>query len=141
MNEEKSCGAIVFTRRNGQMLYVVVQEASGAYSFPKGHVESGETEIQTAVREVCEETGLHPLFLDGFRETDTYDLREKPGTRKQVAYFIAEFHDETPVPRLGEILRIHLLTYDEAIRCFTHEGTRHVLTAADRFARCPLNLR
>lgn len=133
MNWEKSCGAIVFTRRNGQPLYVVVQESSGACSFPKGHMEGAETEMQTAVREIYEETGLRPVFLEGFRETDEYDLREKPGTRKQVVYFLAEFQDESPVPRPGEIMGIRLLPYEEAEKCFPHPGTRRVLAAADRF--------
>ena len=58
MNWEKSCGAIVFTRRNGQILFVIVQEQAGTYSFPKGHMEGDETEAETARREVFEETGL-----------------------------------------------------------------------------------
>ncbi|MBQ9265237.1 MAG: HIT domain-containing protein [Clostridia bacterium] len=36
MNWEYSCGAVVFTRENGQILFAIVQEQSGAYSFPKG---------------------------------------------------------------------------------------------------------
>ena len=133
MNWEKSCGAIVFTRKNGKTLYVVVQEMSGAYSFPKGHVEHGETEIQTASREIYEETGLRPVFLDGFRETDTYDLREKPGTRKRVVYYLAEYHDGSLVSRPGEIKKVQLLSYEEAEKRFPHAGTRRVLAAADRF--------
>ena len=132
MDQEKSCGAVVFTRRNGRPMYVLVREASGACSFPKGHMEAGETEMQTAVREVYEETGLRPVFLDGFRETDEYDLREKPGTRKQVVYFLAEFHDGPLVPRPGEITDILLLPYGEAVKHFKHAGSRRVLAAADR---------
>ena len=133
MNQEKSCGAVLFTRRNGQRLYLLVQEASGAYSFPKGHVEAGETEMQTAVREVFEETRLRPAFLDGFRETDEYDLREKPGTRKQVVYFLAEFREEPQVSRPDEIVGILLLSFDEAMRCFKYAGSRRVLAAAERW--------
>ena len=83
--------------------------------------------------EVYEETGLRPVFLDGFRETDTYDLREKPGTRKQVVYYLAEYHNDAPVPRPGEIIGIQLLPYKEAEKRFPHPGTRRVLAAADRF--------
>lgn len=137
MDREKSCGAVVFTRRTGQPLYVVVRESSGDYSFPKGHMEGTETELQTAFREIHEETGLRPVFSEGFRETDEYDLREKPGTRKQVVYFLAEFHDEPLVPRPGEITNILLLPYDEAEKCFPHAGTRRVLAAADRFLADP----
>ena len=135
MNWEKSRGAIVFTIRNGRILYVIVQEMEGAYSFPKGHAEGDETEEETAHREVFEEIALNPPFIRGFRERDEYDLAEKPGTRKEVVYFLAEIGEEEPVPRTGEIRRILLLPCEEALRLFEHERTRQILTAADRFIR------
>ena len=130
MNWERSCGAIVFTRRNGQILFAIVQEQGGAYSFPKGHMEGDETEMETARREVFEEINLKPAFLDGFYQQDEYALAEKPGTWKRVTYFLAEFGNEPLVPREGEIRRIQLLPYEEAITLFEHETTRRILTAA-----------
>lgn len=130
MHLETSCGAIVYTWREGQYLFVIVQEQNGAYSFPKGHMEGSETEMETARREIYEETGLKPVFLDGFRETDAYDLKEKPGTRKQVVYFLAEFGSEPLIPQRGEIRRIVLLPYERAVQCFEYEGSRRVLAAA-----------
>ena len=133
MNREKSCGAIVFTKRDGKILFVIVEEASGAYSFPKGHVEGDETEMQTAAREILEETSLKPRFVPGFRETDEYDLSEKPDTRKQVVYFLAEYSDGPLIPRQKEIKSIQLLPFEEAMRCFAHEGTRLILAHANAF--------
>jgi len=132
-NLERSCGAIVFTRRNSQLLFVVVQEQAGAYSFPKGHMEGKETELETARREVFEEIGIQPCFLDGFLQEDEYDLAEKPGTRKHVTYFLAEVRDETPIPRAGEIKEILLLPYERALACFSHEKPRQILHAAYHF--------
>jgi 8-oxo-dGTP pyrophosphatase MutT (NUDIX family) len=137
MNWEYSCGAIVFTRKNGQLLFVIVQEQAGAYSFPKGHMEGSETEPETARREVFEEIGLMPDFLPGFREEDEYDLAEKPGTRKRVTYFLAEYRDTPLAPRPGEIRSIQLLPYEQALLCFEHEGTRTVLTRALAFLTRP----
>lgn len=130
MNLEKSCGAIVYTKRDSEYLFVLVQEQGGAYSFPKGHMEGSETEIETARREIFEETGLKPCFAEGFRETDGYDLKEKPGTRKQVVYFLAECGNEPMTAQKGEIRKIELLPYDQAMERFEWEGTRRVLTAA-----------
>ena len=130
---EYSSGAVVYTRRHDQILFVLVQEMSGAYSFPKGHVEGNETEMDTARREIFEETGLRPVFKEGFREADEYDLSEKPGTRKRVTYFLAEFGNETLIPQMGEIRQISLMTYDQALHAFGHEGTKRILTAANRF--------
>ena len=135
MEWEKSCGAVVYTRKDGEIRFVIVQEMAGAYSFPKGHMEGNETEMETARREVFEEIGLRPKFLDGFRETDEYDLREKRGTRKRVVYFLAEYQNEALTPRSGEIRSIQLLTYAQAMGLFEYEGTRRVLTAAYEYIR------
>lgn len=133
MNLERSCGAVVFTQRNGQLLFAVVQEKLGAYSFPKGHMEGDETEIETARREIFEETGLQPAFLKGFRQQEEYHLSEKPGTWKRVTYFLAEFGSEALIPQEGEIQRIQLLPYEEALGLLQHENTRQILTAAYSF--------
>ena len=133
MKLERSCGAVVYTLRSGLPRYVIVQERPGGYSFPKGHMEGDETELETARREILEETGLQPRFISGFCRKDEYHLSEKPGTCKQVTYFLAEFGDETPIPQPGEIRQLLLLPYEEAVRLFPHENDRRILTAAHAF--------
>lgn len=133
MNWERSCGAVVFTRRNGQILFVVVQERAGTYSFPKGHMEGEETEMETARREIFEETGLKPVFLEGFRLQEEYHLSERPGTWKRVTYFLAEFGSESLTPQAGEIRQILLLPYEQAAELFIHENTRRILAQAYAF--------
>ena len=58
MTYEVSSGAVVFTRENGGLRYVIVRSLEGYYGFPKGHVEGTETEEEAAFREIQEETGL-----------------------------------------------------------------------------------
>ena len=58
MTIEKSCGAVVFTRDHGLVQYLIIQSKEGFYGFPKGHIEPGEQEEETALREIWEETGL-----------------------------------------------------------------------------------
>lgn len=133
MNWERSCGAIVYTMKNGQPLFVIVQELAGAYSFPKGHMEGDETETETARREVFEEIGVRADFIEGFYMQDAYPLAEKPGTSKRVTYFLSEIGEEALVARPGEIKRIQLLPYEKALGCFEHETTRKILAEAYRF--------
>ena len=132
-NLERSCGAVVFTRKEGMPLFVIVREMAGAYSFPKGHMEGNETEEETARREIFEETGLRPSFLPGFRQQDEYDLAERPGFRKRVTYFLAEFEGGALTPRPGEIREILLLPYEQALTYFEHESSRRILSAAYAF--------
>ena len=55
---EYTAGGVVFRIKNGALEFLLLQDVKGRWSIPKGHVESGETLEQTAVREIGEETGL-----------------------------------------------------------------------------------
>ncbi len=133
MRDEKSCGAVVFTRDGQQLRYVLVHELSGCHSFPKGHVEAGETEEETALREIREETGLTVRLLPGFRTVDEHPLREKPGTMKQIVYFLAEYSHQPLVAQASELRSVKLLTYEQAMDTFEYESSRRILTEADEF--------
>ena len=91
-------------RKNGEQYDLVLlrHRFGGHWSFPKGHVEAGETERQTALREVKEETGLSIRLYDGFRESVEYF--PQAGVKKQVVYF------------LGEALGDELVRQEEEIR-------------------------
>ena len=82
---EKSCGAIVID--NGKIL--LVRQNKGHYSFPKGHMELGETEIETSIREVKEETNID-IEIDDISKRYTINYKMNNGVRKEVVYFIAK---------------------------------------------------
>lgn len=131
---EHSAGAVVFTRSAGEPRFVVVESLrSGIHGFPKGRMEEGETDLETALREVREETGLTPRILPGFRTVELYSLREDPNAVKQVIYYLAEYEGQIPRPQPGEIRSVNLLTFNEAMRTFEFENTRRVLTEAYSF--------
>jgi len=89
---EKSCGVILFTKKNGIKEYVLVMENSGNYSFPKGHIEKNETELECALREVYEETGVKPKIIDNLKRTIRYNISAKE--MKEVIYFVGEYEGE-----------------------------------------------
>ena len=75
MTYEKSCGAVVFTKVDDEIRYLLVSNKEGIYGFPKGHVEENETEQETAIREVYEETNLKIDLINEFRTVDA-DMME-----------------------------------------------------------------
>ncbi len=104
MNMERSCGAVVFTRENGQIRYLLVQNLHGVYGFPKGHMEGTETQWETAAREIREETGLQIRFIEGFHTWDIYPSPRIEGWRKRVDYFLAEFEGQEYCLQASELL-------------------------------------
>ena len=132
-NWEYSCGAVTFTREGGVLRYVLIHQKKGWWSFPKGHMERGECERETALREIYEEVGLRVRILDGFRREETYPIQKKPGTRKHVTYFCAEYEGQELVPDPGELLGARLATYEEAMALIAQEPRREILTAANDF--------
>lgn len=91
---EKSCGGIIFYNGKQNTKILLVKNTNGKYwSFPKGHIEKGETEKQTAAREIKEETGLDVDIVGNFREVSDYSPFGK--IRKHVVFFLAQaFTDE-----------------------------------------------
>lgn len=133
MNYEKSCGAVIFTRVGGEVKYVLAQSLEGVYGFPKGHMEMGETEEETALREIWEEVHLRPSLLPGFRATSEYALPNKEDTSKIVVFFLAEYADQEIIPQKEELKDTALVSFAEAMTMIRYEDTRRVLREADRY--------
>ena len=105
MNYEKSCGAIVYRKFHGNTEILLIRHIkSGYWSFPKGHVEGNETEAETAIREIKEETNIDVLIDTGFRETVSFSPRRD--TSKTVVYFVAKALNHDTKPQLEEISEI-----------------------------------
>ncbi len=130
--KEKSCGAVVYTKSNSQIKYVIVKDMNGIFGFPKGHMEKGETELQTAKREVYEETGLAVKLLDSFRSQETYNL---PNTeiQKQVIYFLGYFENQNFICQKEELSEILLLSYCDAANALQLEDKKQILREANEF--------
>ena len=136
MNYEYSCGAVVFTRIGGEPHYVLVRakgQREGCHGFPKGHMEPGETEEQTALREIYEEVGLRVRLLPGFRAVTEYPLPDKPDTRKRVVFFLAEYADQTPRIQESELTSCTLAPFEEALPLVEYADSKQILKDAHAF--------
>lgn len=97
----RSCGVLPWREENGEKEYLIVfEQFSQCWSLPKGHMEAGETEAETALRELFEETGLTAQLDTGKSATIEYPI--SPICKKQVVFFPGRVSG-TPKARPGEI--------------------------------------
>ncbi len=129
---EKSCGAVVYRQEGRDLRFLLVKNKNGRHwGFPKGHMEKDETEQQTAIREVREETGLEIEICDGFRETSLY--RPFGRIKKQVVFFVAKSKTHHVTLQKTEIDTFQWATLYEAMKLFRYENDLRVLTEAEKW--------
>ena len=125
---DQSFGIVPIYRNGKEILVFILRHLSGYWGFPKGHPNPGETPLETATRELFEETQLHveKLLSEDERLQETYSFRVEGKTiRKTVQYFIAsvktqDFVIDTKEAREGKWVDINAapkyLTFKEAQR-------------------------
>lgn len=88
-----SCGVIPYRVVDGTREFLLIQHKAGHWAFPKGHPDDGETHLETARRELEEETGIGRVKLDEnhpFHEQYDFTKRSGKQVRKQVVYFVGK---------------------------------------------------
>lgn len=108
---EKSCGVLPYRITNGKREFLLVFESySKCWSLPKGHIEMGETDIQTALRELMEETGLTAKLDTSRCASIEYPISSF--ARKEVKFYLGQVEGE-PRVRDGEIEKDKWVTAEE----------------------------
>lgn len=131
--KEISCGTVPFTVRDGTVFYLLIEGTpSGYVGFPKGHMEAGESQKDTARRETLEETSICANIIPGFHRETHYRLSN--GNEKTVVYYLCNFEDQIPAHCEGfENLNYYVLPYGEAYEKLRFHSDKSILNAADRF--------
>jgi len=136
--EERAAGAVLFREEDGRRLYLLLRhEQGGHWGFAKGRIEQGEGELEAAMREICEETGIVDVDLVGGVSVESrYPVRrDGRALRKTVIYFAARVR--------GDAIRLshehtdgRWLVPAEALQILTHAESRRVLeTVEDALSR------
>ena len=133
---DKSCGVVLFNSDKVLLLRhsSISSREGGHWDFPKGHIDDGETEIQTALRELEEETEIaHVNVIDGFRDTITYTFSGgQEQIEKEVVFFLATTK-ESKVTLSHEHIDYSWLDFDSAFSRLTYDNARQVLQNAIEF--------
>lgn len=130
---ERSAGVILYRVQNdGDRSYLVLNYGRH-WDFPKGHVEPGESDVDAALRELAEETGVVGVNLaPGFARELYYFFRHprRGLVRKEVIFYLAKT-DSEDVRLSDEHVGYAFLPFDQAIARVTYPTARQVLRDAD----------
>jgi bis(5'-nucleosidyl)-tetraphosphatase len=136
IREERSAGAVLFSLDSsvGKIEYLLLNYAAGHWDFPKGNIENGEDEIQTARREIQEETRIYDVeFFKGFRNKIEYHYRRNQRLiQKEVIFFLART-SRREVTLSHEHNAYTWLAYEKALALLTYKNAKNVLVEAKLF--------
>ena len=130
MKFEKSCASLCTAEIRSISTCFSQESLRGTGLFPKEHVEGNETEVQTALREVREETGLEVRLQSGFRQMVEYF--PKPNVKKQVVYFLGEAKSSRVKKQEEEISRIIWTDIRRAWRIVAFENDKNLIWMAHK---------
>ena len=133
---EYSCGAVLYTRVEGEIRYLLTQSHKGEYGLPKGHRMAGEKKEEAALREILEETGIRARLLPGKQWREIRTVAQNDRAVKKITYFLADYEDQEIRVQEEELLGCALVTFEEAMRLpLQTPRVAEILADADAFLR------
>ena len=122
--------------KNAEILYLLLQYEAGHWDFVKGNVEPNESEKDTVLRELKEETGIVATqTIEGFKEKIVYYYRRQGSTvYKEVVFFLIEAGTKK-VTLSFEHVGFDWLNYERALEKLTFKNAKDVLQKAHAFLK------
>lgn len=119
----------MFRRQENELRFLLIHDRHGNWGLPKGHVETGESALSAAVREIAEETSMHELrYVDDLGVREWCFDRDDGTIRKLCRFFVFEAQSGTPRPQIEEgISQAEFLTAAQAARRATFDMTRELV--------------
>ncbi|KAI8419897.1 hypothetical protein MSG28_008522 [Choristoneura fumiferana] len=130
MSPTRAAGLVIFRNINQAVQFLMLQTSYGQHHWtpPKGHVDPGESDWVTALRETKEEAGLSEDELEVYKDiskTLNYEVKGKP---KVVVYWLAKLKNpEHPVTLSNEHQDLKWLPLDEAQKISGFEDMNQLL--------------
>jgi len=139
MLREKTIGIIAFKHEGKGIRYLLLHHGGQYWNFPKGRQEGLETELDAALRELEEETGVAEVnIIDGFKDEYDYDfdseIRDgvKEKVYKKAIFFLGEVK-EAEIKISDEHIDFGWFDYETALKRLFYQEGQNSLKKAHKF--------
>jgi ADP-ribose pyrophosphatase YjhB (NUDIX family) len=129
MEREYSAGGVVSRGEKLLLVKVCNLEGKKVWTFPKGHLEKGETPLEAALREVEEETGWRCRKVKSLLVVRYNFLRKGRPVAKRVRWYWLEPLQKAGKPDAEEILKTRWLTPEAAAGKLSYRSDLKLLKA------------
>lgn len=126
--KEHSAGGVIL--EDGSVLAIKMRNLKGeeVWTFPKGHLDPGETAEQAALREVLEETGWEAEILSDLYTARYSFVRGDAEVDKDVRWFLVKRVGGDGIPKTpDEVLDMRWMTLEEAARDMSYASDLEIL--------------
>ena len=124
---EHSAGGVVLVPVGRQTFVALIAvQDNRVLALPKGHLEEGEQSLETAIREVWEETGIRTRHIAPLGEISYwfYSRRQRARIAKRVEFFLLQYLAGSPDHHNDEVDGVQLVPLHKAAAraCHTPES-------------------
>lgn len=126
LRREFSAGGVVIKDKREVLL---IKNPSNIWTFPKGHIERGETKEQAAVREVKEETNIDAQIVDYLGEISYFFTWGGVRVYKTVYFYLMRYIAGIPVPS-WEVKDARFFSLERAKKLLKYRGDKEIFAKA-----------
>ena len=130
MKKELAAGVIIYKIDDfGEPNFLILKHRQGHWSFAKGKMEEGESFLQTALREVLEETNIRVDVYKNFKTKLDYTYKNNVGEliKKAVTYFVGNVSKDCKVTLSSEHLEYVWLSLKGSLEKLTYQSSKNIL--------------
>jgi 8-oxo-dGTP pyrophosphatase MutT (NUDIX family) len=128
-DKEESFGIIPVYKKDDDIFYLLIRHRAGHWGFPKGHADPGETPLETAQRELFEETGISDCrLIPDYQISEQYEKFKKgKSVPKTVTYFLGTVTNDKVQICVNELSEYAWLNYDDARKKISYDASKQTL--------------
>jgi 8-oxo-dGTP pyrophosphatase MutT (NUDIX family) len=128
IERELSYGGVVV--RGGEVLVIAPAGRPQVTTLPKGRGKPGESEEQTAAREVREETGVEARILERLGDVEYWYRRSGLRVFKTVGYYLCDYVSGDTADHDDEVADARWLPLERALTELSYPGERRLVERA-----------